>query len=266
MSAHLQIETLFGAPVARVRPLQGGDLSEVFRVDLKDGRRIAVKRGPLVAVEARMLTAMAQIGAPVPEVLHQADSLLCLQWLKETAPTAGNWAALGQALARLHRVAGQSYGWPEDYAFGKVQIRNTARENWVTFWAENRLLPFLPDLPADLATRVEALARDLSSHLPDAPRPALLHGDIWSGNALFTGDKTYLIDPACYYGDAEVDLAMMALFGAPPSDFTSAYGALADGAAFRRPIYQLWPALVHLRLFGDGYRRLVERLLATSGH
>lgn len=80
------------------------------------------------------------------------------------------------------------------------------------------------------------------------------------------GDRVSgLIDPACYHGHAEVDLAMLALFGRPGPAFHDNYGALEPGAEDRLPVYQLWPALVHLRLFGAGYRGLVERCLNAAG-
>jgi fructosamine-3-kinase len=101
--------------------------------------------------------------------------------------------------------------------------------------------------------------------IPAAPPAALLHGDLWSGNALFTDGATYLIDPACYHGDAEVDLAMLELFATPPDAFYAAYGRPHGDWATRRAAYQLWPALVHLRLFGQGYRGMVEDRLARLG-
>ena len=83
---------------------------------------------------------------------------------------------------------------------------------------------------------------------------------------MFDGDRlAALIDPACYYGHSEVDFAMLELFGGPTNDFYAAYGQLEAGRTERLPIYQLWPALVHLRLFGAGYRPMVERLLAAVG-
>ncbi|MEJ2124688.1 MAG: fructosamine kinase family protein, partial [Alphaproteobacteria bacterium] len=128
-----------------------------------------------------------------------------------------------------------------------------------------RLMPHLPHVPPPLARRLETLARNLSDRLPANPPPALLHGDRWSGNILAAGHRIVgLIDPACYYGHGEVDLAMLALFGpSPGSAFYNAYGALQPGYEERRNIYQLWPALVHLRLFGSGYLSMVERLLTA---
>jgi fructosamine-3-kinase len=85
------------------------------------------------------------------------------------------------------------------------------------------------------------------------------------GNILVTGDQVSgLIDPACYHGHTEVDLAMLGLFDQPNAAFYEAYGSLEPGHDERTPIYRLWPALVHLRLFGTGYRPMVERLLQAD--
>jgi fructosamine-3-kinase len=71
-----------------------------------------------------------------------------------------------------------------------------------------------------------------------------------------------LIDPACYHGDAEVDLAMPGLFDQPDAAFHEAYGLLERGHDKRTAIYRLWP---HQRLFGAGHRPMVERLLQATG-
>ncbi|EPX85404.1 fructosamine kinase family protein [Salipiger mucosus] len=255
----------FGVKVASVQPVHGGDLSEVARVELENGRIMAVKRGPVVDVEARMLKAMALAGAPVPEVLHQVDDLLCLEWLEDIGPSEEGWRKLGEGLRGLHGTGGADYGWPEDYAFGPLPLRNSPRDDWCEFWAEARLRPFLPDLPADLASRVERLADTLTERLPAQPEAALLHGDLWTGNALFGRAKAWMIDPACYHGHAEVDLAMLELFGNPPAAFWQSYGETDPQREDRRPVYQLFPALVHLRLFGDGYRGMVTRMLDAAG-
>ena len=265
MSLEARIEAALGQPVLRILPVHGGDLSDVRRADLADGRRVIAKSGPRVATEGRMLNALRAAAAPVPELLHAEDGLIVLQYLEETTPTATGWADLGTALRALHDRPGERYGWPEHYAFGEAPIPNDAEDDWPTFWAERRLLAFGDHLPADLRQRIERLAVRLSEHLPNQPPPALLHGDLWAGNVMFTAARPCLIDPACYYGDAEVDLAMLTLFGAPPAEFHAAYGPLAPGHEKRRPLYQLWPALVHLRLFGASYRSMVSRLLDTLG-
>lgn len=265
MSWQERVARALGSPVRRVAAVQGGDLSQVFRVDLEDGRRTAVKLGPHVAAEARMLRAMARTGAAVPDVVWGDAGLLCLEWLHETRAGPDGWRALGETLRKLHAAHGTAYGWTEDHAFGPVAIDNRPTGTWPAFWAERRLLPLADRLPGDLARRVSRLARDLPDRLPEAPAPALLHGDLWTGNALFSGPRAFLIDPACYHGHAEVDLAMLTLFGRPDGAFWSARGVPDSGWSSRRPIYQLWPALVHHALFGAGYRGMVAGLLDQAG-
>jgi fructosamine-3-kinase len=265
MNLRAQVEAALGRGVVRIAPLHGGDLSEVARADLEGGDPVVAKTGPMVEREARMLRAMCMAGAPVPEVLHAGPNLILLEYLDETPPGPESWRALGAALALLHGSEGESYGWAENYAFGPVEIRNGFKDTWPAFWAENRLRPFLGAVPEETAARLDELCEGLPELLPERPRPALLHGDIWTGNALFSGDDAYFIDPACYYGDGEVDLAMLHLFGQPPAEFAEGYGAMRDGHEDRRPIYQLFPALVHLRLFGAGYHGLVSRLLDHAG-
>lgn len=253
------------AGVERLTPLYGGDLSQVLRADLADGSCVVAKTGPRAGGEARMLAALGAAGAPVPAVRHAEAGLLLMEHLAETPPSAAGWRALGTALGALHARTGRRYGWPEDHAFGTVAVLNGESADWPRFWAENRLLATPGALPDDLRARLERLAARLPELLPAAPPPALLHGDLWAGNVLFSGARAYLIDPACYYGDGEVDLAMLTLFGDPPPEFRAGYGALRPGHEARRPLYQLWPALVHLRLFGGGYRGMVCRLLDRLG-
>ncbi|SIT10614.1 Fructosamine-3-kinase [Roseivivax lentus] len=254
-----------GTTVTRTEALAGGDLSQVARVTLADGRDMVTKRGPLVDAEARMLSAMAHVHAPVPQVRHAEHGLICLDYLPPAPATSAGWRDFGAALARMHSWDGQDYGWTEDYAFGDVRIENAAAASWPAFWGERRLLPFLPHLPAALGARLEALAADLGDRLPASPKPALLHGDLWGGNVHFTDQGAFMIDPACYYGHSEVDLAMLTLFGQPDAAFWRGYGRLEPGFEARRVIYQLFPALVHLRLFGEGYAPMVTGLLDQAG-
>ncbi|MDV7144511.1 fructosamine kinase family protein [Tropicimonas sp. TH_r6] len=256
-----------GLSVERIQSLHGGSLSEVWRLSLSDGCTAVAKSGPLVAQEAEMLRAISAAGAPAPKVLGVVDTVLLLEGLPETSASPAGWRALGQGLRQLHSQSAPHFGWSHDYAFGSVPIANGPASDWPGFWAESRLLPFLKDLPMDLARRVEALSGRLGDFLPQTPSPALLHGDLWTGNVLFGPDgAVHLIDPACYFGDPEVDLAMLALFNHPPAAFSESYGPLLPGAKERRAAYQLWPALVHMTLFGPGYRDMVEARLSRLGH
>jgi fructosamine-3-kinase len=257
---------ILGGRLAAVSHLSGGSLSDVLRLRLEDGREAVVKGGPAPRTEAAMLNAIRASGAPAPKVLAVDDTVLVLELLPDSESLSSVWSDLGRALRRLHAAEGKEYGWDADYAFASVVIENARNDDWLRFWGEKRLLTSVPFVSADLARRLERLAVRLPDLLPAHPKPSLLHGDLWTGNVLTDGARVSgLIDPASYYGDGEVDLAMLHLFGAPPEAFYDAYGELSPGWRERRAAYTLWPALVHLRLFGAGYRGLVEGLLSACG-
>jgi fructosamine-3-kinase len=257
---------LLDGALQRAEPLQGGSLSRLIRITLADGRQAVVKTGPAPRIEAAMLGAIAASGAPAPPVLAVDDAVLVLGFVPSRGGLDGAWRSLGLALAMLHGACGEAFGWDADYAFGPVAIENARTSDWPRFWAERRLLVHLPYLTPLLARRIEHLAADLPNRLPAQPKPALLHGDLWGGNVLVQRDRIgALIDPACYYGHAEVDLAMLDMFDRPGPAFAEGYGPPAPGHAERLPIYRLWPALVHLRLFGNSYLPMVDGLLRAVG-
>ncbi|MBW4331511.1 fructosamine kinase family protein [Stakelama sp. CBK3Z-3] len=260
-----QAAALLGSDIVASRPMSGGDLSEVVALDLADGRRVVSKTGVSARSEAAMLRAIAATGAPAPEVLAASDELLLIERVDAGGSLSNAWDDLAEVLGRLHGARGDSYGWTCDHAFGAVSVENTQCDDWVTFWADRRLRCHAPHVNAALARRIEALADRLNDHLPAHPAPALLHGDLWGGNVLVSGDHVRaLIDPACYYGDREVDAAMLTLFDAPPARLFDAL-AFEPGWRERQPVYRLWPLLVHLRLFGNSYRGAVEHCLDDLG-
>jgi fructosamine-3-kinase len=250
--------------VAEPERLAGGDLSEVLLARRPDGRCTVAKGGSAIATEAAMLRALAGAGVPVPQVEGEHEGVLLIEHVANDrvfSPVA--WADIGVSLRRLHRHCGELYGWPVDYQIGSVALSNRERREWPAFWAEQRLVGPAAMLDRPWRERVGRLAARIGELLPAAPPPALLHGDLWSGNILVSeGRLVALIDPACYHGDAEVDLAMLTLFDTPDESFWQAYGPLQPGWEERRPLYQLFPALLHLRLFGEAYAGMVDRLLS----
>lgn len=254
-----------GRRVQRITPLHGGDLSNVCHVDFDAGAPLVAKTGPMVDVEARILRALSNAGAPAPGVPHSGPGLILPEYLEDTPASETGWRALGHSLRALLEWTGDRFGWDEDYAFGAVKIPKTPCDDWPHFWAERRLRLAPGTLPADIRHRLEALCHRLPDILPRRPPASLLHGDLWAGNVLFTRDRAVLIDPACYRGDGEVEIAMLTLFGHPPAAFYDGYGEMTPGFFALQPVYQLWPGLVHLRLFGAGYRGLVTRLLDQAG-
>ena len=257
--------SLLGVRVESAARLSGGDVHSVSRLTLADGRSVIAKCGPLVDEEAHMLAAIQAAGVPVPAILAIENGLLLLEELPGSGRIARSWSDLADILDHLHRPTRQLLGWDKDYAFGPVPITNGRTDNWVEFWAEKRLACHLPHIEPHLAHRVGRLADRVADHIPPAPPAALLHGDLWGGNILIHKDQiSGLIDPACYYGDREVDLAMLGLFDQPPAAFYDACG-LEQGWQERQPVYRLWPLLVHVRLFGGAYHQQAGACLDMLG-
>jgi fructosamine-3-kinase len=262
-----RVAAVVGVAEERLERLAGGNLSEVLLVPRPDGRMSVAKGGGAVGTEAAMLRALAGAGAPVPAVEGEHDGLLLLEHVPNDrifSPAA--WASIGEAVRGLHARHGESYGWPVDYRIGTVEIDNRQRSDWPAFWGEQRLVAAASVLDRPWRERVDRLAGQLPDRLPASPSASFLHGDLWGGNILVSeGRLAALVDPACYHGHAEVDLAMLCLFDSPPASFWEAYGGPDPGWDARRCLYQLFPALLHLRLFGGGYASMVDRLLNAAG-
>jgi fructosamine-3-kinase len=262
-----RVAEITGVAEARLERLAGGDLSEVLLVRRDDGPLAVAKGGLSAGTEAAMLRRLMESGVSAPAVEGEHDGLLLLEHVPNDgvlSPKA--WADIGTCLARLHGNRGDRYGWSVDYSLGSVHLDNKERDDWASFWAEQRLSAAAAVLDRPWRERVAGLCERIEQFLPPSPPPALLHGDLWSGNILVRdGTLAAFIDPACYHGHCEVDLAMLTLFDTPSDSFFSAYGSLEPGWRERQPVYQLFPALVHLRLFGDTYSGLVGRLLDEVG-
>lgn len=260
------VESIIGEPVIRLEPMMGGDLSSVTVIETAGGIVAVAKKSPLACIEAGMLRAISGADVPAPSVLGTADDLILMTKVDGTPGLHNHgWIDLAQVMNRLHASTNHPYGWENDYAFGSVAISNSRREDWPAFWGEQRLCCHLPHISRALGARVERLASNLSGMIPNAAAASLLHGDLWGGNVLLSRDRIAgLIDPACYYGDREVDVAMLTLFDAPPPMF---FEALELSAGWRRrlAVYRLWPLLVHLRLFGKAYQPRIDQELLALG-
>jgi fructosamine-3-kinase len=172
----------------------------------------------------------------------------------------GHWAAMGKALAALHRQTGPRFGWQRDNYIGLAPQVNTWKDDWCEFFVECRLRPQAHKAGIDIPEkRVRALLAD------HRPMPSLLHGDLWNGNAGFTADGPVVFDPAVYYGDREADLAMTELFGGFRREFYEGYGPLDAGYERRKHLYNLYHLLNHLNLFGGGYLGQVKATLGLLG-
>ncbi|MGM0985374.1 MAG: fructosamine kinase family protein [Pseudomonadota bacterium] len=261
-------------PSGELLPLGGGDIAAVYRLDTDLGPVVVKRDDPeRLGGEADGLRALreAHSGLIVPEVLCEGDGWLVLEALA-SGSGGRDEAALGEGLRRLHAATGDTHGWPRDNACGHTPQPNAPLPDGRAFQRERRLLPLAEACQARglmdrrLGARVEAIAHGLEAWLPDAPA-SLVHGDLWSGNVLFTPRGPAVIDPAVYRHYPEVDLAMLTLFGSPGEAFFEAYwnGAAPADWPRRETLFQLYPLLNHLLLFGGGYRGAVERAVARLG-
>jgi len=275
------LERTLGSAVARASRLSGGDINDAFALELDDGRRLFVKTNRsapkgMFQAEARGLAWLGAARAvPVPEVVavgNDEASFLVLELIESGPRRRGFDEELGRALAALHRASPGAFGLDHDNFIGSLPQSNREHARWADFFQSERLEPQLR-LALDGGRATSGMRRGferLFARLhelvgPEEP-PARLHGDLWGGNLHVTADGApCLIDPAAYGGHREVDLAMMRLFGGFGERVFSAYFEafpLAAGHAERVPLYQLYPLLVHVNLFGGGYGASVERALS----
>lgn len=265
MSAHVA-----GHRILARRPIGGGCINTVERVETPAGPFL-LKTHPapppgFFAAEAAGLAAMAATGAVrVPRVEAVGEDFLLLEWIEPGRPAPGYAATLGRALARMHRAGGVAkFGMEADNYLGTTPQPNGWREDWVAFFREQRLGHQLSLARRNGAgARLLAMGAELMEALDTVlagggdPPPALIHGDLWSGNHLADASgQPVLIDPAAYWADREAELGMTRLFGGFPAAFEEAYTAewpLAPGADRRIAVYTLYHVLNHFNLFGGGY-------------
>lgn len=266
-------EHLLGAAVVSTTPVAGGDVCTSTRLRLSDGRSALIKTRPhppegFFEAEARGLRWLAEPGvAEVVDVLGVQDDCIVLAWVEPTRPTPEAAAELGRMLARLHASGADAFGADRDGFIGSLPQPNKTAASWPEFYAVRRVLPYL-QLAVDRgriededATAVEGVVRRIVELAgPDEP-PARLHGDLWSGNIVWSSERhAVLVDPAAHGGHRETDLAMLTLFGLPQLPrVLAAYAEefpLADGWERRQPLHQLFPLLVHTAAFGGRYGSL----------
>ena len=278
-----QITDILAVGVKQIEPLSGGCIGEVYRVELVDGRSIVAKvadgTGATLAVEGYMLRYLREHSRlPVPEVYHSADTLLLMEYIEgESELDAGGQEHAAELLADLHNVRGQTFGLERGTLIGGLHQPNKTYEQWIPFFREQRLLYMAHEaakvgrLPVTLLGRVGRFAEQLEKWLIEPEYPSLIHGDMWTTNILaHNGQITGFIDPAIYYAHPEIELAFSTLFGTFGQPFFQQYHQLRPIAPGffeeRRDIYNLYPLLVHVRLFGGGYVSAVDQMLKKYGN
>jgi fructosamine-3-kinase len=272
------------------RSVGGGSINQAYAVsdrDRRSGSTMAyfvkindASRVAMFEVEAmalRQIAATHSIRVPQPICYGRVDraSYIVLEWLDFGYGDHQAWEEMGKNLAALHRVRDErGFGWEQNNTIGSTPQINDWKPSWLEFFTEHRL-----GYQFQLARRkggrfpqqdrlLAAIPELLAGH---EPQPSLVHGDLWSGNAAVTQEgEAVVFDPAAYFGDREVDIAMTQLFGSFPANFYSAYNEafpLPPGYPQRRVLYNLYHILNHFNLFGGGYEsqanQMIESLLAT---
>jgi fructosamine-3-kinase len=261
-------------------PVGGGSINDAWRLETEAGRYFlktnSADRYPsMFAAEADGLRRLREAGPlRVPKVIATGedhdDSYLLLEWVESGTKGPGFWAEFGRGLAQLHRHTQEHFGLQHDNYIGSLVQRNKQERDWPSFLIHQRLEPQLKvardhkRVKAGMAFRFERLYRQLDKLFPPEP-PALLHGDLWSGNFLCDPEsRPVLIDPAVYYGHREMDLAMTRLFGGFDAEVYNAYHSewpLEKGWEERVDLCNLYPLMVHVNLFGGNYADQVEGIL-----
>lgn len=291
-------EATGGGCINQTYRIRGQDGRQFF-VKLNDVRYAAMFAAEVAGLETIAATQTIRVPQPVAHGITNSHGFLVLEHLE--LRSCGDAKLLGEQLAALHRCTSNKpsmltatfpplcrervgegvetsplhtpscFGFTQDNFLGTTAQPNAWTDDWVTFWREQRLgfqlrLAAQNGYHGKLQTFGEKLLDALPTFFANySPQPALLHGDLWSGNHAFLADGTPVIfDPAPYYGDRECDLAMTELFGGYSADFYAAYHAaypLDIGYVPRKDLYNLYHILNHANLFGGGYVRQAEGMM-----
>ncbi len=260
------------------RSLSGGCINQGYAVS--DGQMtyfVKLNQASLVAMfEAEMLglqqmydTNTILVPKPICWGIAGNSGYIVLEWLEMGGGNSKSWAEMGRKLAAMHKATSQQgFGWEMNNTIGSTPQINTWTADWVEFYAKHRL-----GYQFQLARRRGGnfpKQDDLLAAIPDLladyqVQPSLVHGDLWGGNAGCTvAGEPVIFDPATYFGDREVDIAMTELFGGFPAAFYQGYNEvfpLDAGYETRKTLYNLYHILNHFNLFGGSYASQVNRMI-----
>ncbi|WPV02214.1 fructosamine kinase family protein [Mucilaginibacter sp. cycad4] len=276
------IECKLKAQIKNVNPVSGGDINQAYRLQTTLGNFFikinSLHKFPgMFKSEESGLAAIRKTNTiAVPEVVLQSDtgdeSYLILQWIEAGYGEVISSQKLGRQLALMHRNTAAQFGFEANNYMGSLLQSNKQHGSLAQFFIEERLQPMVKmavdkrELTQTDIYRFDELYKKLPYLFTEEP-PALLHGDLWGGNYLIDTDgKPYLIDPAVSYGNREFDIAMTTLFGGFDHAFYEAYNQefpLLPGWQQRLKLWNLYPLLVHVNLFGSMYAKQVRENLSA---
>jgi len=276
------IQSRLSLTITGTKPVSGGDINAVYCLQTGTGGKLLLKlnsarRFPnMFKYEQEGLLAIANSNTiKAPSTILQEefgnDSFLLMEWIDSMRPTPASLHNLGTQLARMHQNSSSTFGWDTPNYIGSLPQSNNRHTTWATFFIQERLQPMVKLAFDNGRLTVKDLNNFevLENRLPqlfDEGTPSLLHGDLWSGNYLIdTDEQPCLIDPAIYYGHREMDIALTTLFGGFGPSFYEAYQQsfpLNKGWEQRMDLWNLYPLLVHVNLFGGGYMQQTRNNLS----
>lgn len=273
-----ELSGVLGQEVAALDFLQQGQIGGIYKASV-EGQSYVVKTSTQVEkllIEAKMLNDLHDAKVRVPKVIMAKESFLVLEYI-ESVNQAKYTQEIEAAklLTTLHTVTNESrmYGYYYDTTIAPFPQKNEQTQyNWTLFLGQMRIMPMARicydegKITKQMVERLEGLCRDLYKRIDMSTiYPSLLHGDVWSGNVLFEREGACLIDPAIYYGDKEMELAFILLFDTFGETFFNAYREVhllsEDFYESKVPLYQIYPLLVHVALYGSSYVGQLEQIL-----
>lgn len=263
-----------------VKTISGGSINQCFQIKYCNNLYFlkinsSIKFPAMFMAEAEGLKRIELANAVnVPAVIGYGNAahekFLILEWIEEGDNTAFSQQKLGRALALLHQHSNSQFGLDHNNYMGSLPQSNTQYSSWTDFFIYERLKPQVEIgrakgfLNQDVLKQFGNLYEKLDTLYPKE-NPSLVHGDLWSGNYMIDKFNTpVLIDPAIFYANREVDIAMTMLFGGFPQSFYEAYNEvfpLQDGWKARIGLWNLYPLLIHLNLFGSSYLPEIKEIL-----
>ncbi len=246
-----------------------GDGQHRYFVKLNQAHKVSMFEAEALGLKEMAAAQSILVPRPLCWGTASSNSYIVLDWMELGQGSVTSWVEMGRQLAHLHRQSStQGFGWQQNNTIGDTPQINTWTEDWVTFFATHRIgyqLQLAQHNRGNFA-QAEELLYAIPTLLADHnPEPSLVHGDLWSGNAAFDWNGNPVIfDPAVYYGDREIDLAMSELFGGFPAAFYQGYQMiwpLDSGYSKRKVLYNLYHILNHFNLFGGSYGHQAERMM-----
>jgi protein-ribulosamine 3-kinase len=258
--------------ITAVSPVSGGSINSAYCLHTANEKYFVKVNSKslypgMFKAEAAGLNLIAKTSTiTVPKVVLQGnvndESLLVLEWIDARRPTMKTSELLGVQLAKIHFCTAGYFGLNDDNYMGSLHQSNKKHDTWSDFFISERLMPMVKMavdkhlLTSKHVSDFEQLYKRLPGLFTEEP-PSSIHGDLWGGNYLISeAGCPYLIDPAISYGNREFDIAMTTLFGGFSDGFYAAYNnalPLNKGWEGRLDLWNLYPLLLHLNLFGMGY-------------